>query len=204
MRVHRPSVPLAVRPSSSDYAGTKVMKNFIDNARKVSVTEHGPSTAIAAAAKSLGSNAYSFSIPPKTLADRLSPKHLDETMYHLVVGGSPVFKNDGSVKELANPLHAKFNPNADEQVLEVEPMTVEQMRKLMTAELVPAADSQNHAMHAPALKGVETILRAFQEGGKDVKLYHSVLDGPAQVWDGFLAINSRTGEVRCLTQWTSE
>ena len=51
----------------------------------------------------------------------------------------------------------------------------------MTGSLGPPVGSPAGAMHGAAVKGLEAILKAFQEGGKDVKLYHAVLDGPTQV-----------------------
>ena len=204
MRVHAHTAA-AIRHSTplSGFAGPASLKNVIDNARKIEVVEHGPNPRIAAAAKALDSHAYSFSIPPRVLAERLG-KHRDETMYHLVVGGAPVFRNDGSVAALADPRHARYNPHKDEQVLAIEGLTLEQMRQKLTESIVPAPDSADRARHDPAVKGVETLLKSYAEGGRDVKLYRTTLDGPTEVWDGFLAVNQKTGEVKCLMNYTSE
>ena len=56
----------------------------------------------------------------------------------------------------------------------------------------------------PRAARTRDLALAFTEGGKDVKLFHVVADEATDVYTGWLAVNQKTGEVKCLAEYITE
>jgi hypothetical protein len=190
----------------STFFGTRTMNNTLDKAHQVKAVQHEPSPKVKDASKRLGAISTGFQVDPKVLSARVaSGSGLKSTLYYSLLAGYPPFDSNGKMKNVVGDANVKpFTGAVDDESMDVKKLSAGDLLKTMKSDFIPSADSQAGSQPGAIAAQTRAVFAAFDElqRGGGMSFYKTHYEDDTQVYDGYVALNARTGEIRQVATYT--
>jgi hypothetical protein len=191
-------------PSSaqtSGFMGARKRDITLNRSQTLNAVQHQGSPALRAAATTLDAGVSGFSMPPKALHDVAGTgSKLREALYYAIQLGYPA-KAPATFTSSGVPA---FKGAPQDQMMTVAPLSEGAMLATMKKDFIPAADSQAGQAPGAIAKNTNAVLQAFDElkRGGGTKFYKTHYEDDTQVYDGYVAVNAASGEIRQLATYS--
>jgi hypothetical protein len=189
----------------STFFGTRTMKNTLDRAHKVHAVQHEASPKVKAASKTMDAISTGFQVDPKVLSARVaSASGLRSTLYYALLAGYPPYVNGKMLNVVGDAHVSAFTGQKNDEGMEVAKLSAGDMLKTLKNDFIPSADSQAGSQPGAIAAATQAVFTAFDElqRGGGMSFYKTHYEDDTQVYDGYVALNARTGEIRQVATYT--
>jgi hypothetical protein len=199
--IARHTVSHSSAAQASGFIGARKRDVTLNRGQTLNAVQHQASAKLGAAATTLGADAAGFSMAPKTLHGVASSAgKLREALYYAIQLGYPARPPAAFTGSSVAP----FKGAPQDQTMTVAPLSEGAMLATMKKDLIATVDSPAGQQPGAVARTTRAVLEAFDDlkRGGGTKFYKTHYEDDTQVYDGYVAVNAASGEIRQLATYS--